>query len=249
MRRALLGLSVFFVLWNVTASPKYRLPKWRDKQVVPKELERILISGTAEEVRKELESLPDYFIRGALDYQHSLLGLTARHNPDPEVISVLLEFGADPDYNDGDWGTALHLAARYNTNYKVIEVLARAVKDVNAVNNMLKRETPLHIAAEYNHRIHQTEGKSPTERTEQDPKAISALLSAGANPKLKNHLGKTPLQKAKKDPATPDAVINILSNPKSASGNNPAGSGFLRWCKSLFKKNPQSSAKNHIQTE
>lgn len=55
------------------------------------------------------------------------LHFAARKNPDPEVIEVLLNAGAEVNAQDkyGDW-TPLHFATKENPNPKIIEVLLNA---------------------------------------------------------------------------------------------------------------------------
>ena len=90
------------------------------------------------------------------------LHLAAESNPDPEVVRVLLEAGADASARAYYGQTPLHLAAA-NENPAVAALLLEAGADVNAREWMGR--TPLHAAAAGNN----------------NPAVIDLLLEAGAD--------------------------------------------------------------------
>ena len=105
------------------------------------------------------------------------IGLAARYNTNPEVISVLIRAGASPN-TSGDT-TPLHHAARYNTNPEVISVLIKAGAKLEKTitfsdyfwgESDWRSWTPLYFAVHYN----------------TNPEVISVLIKAGADVKAKD---------------------------------------------------------------
>jgi hypothetical protein len=105
------------------------------------------------------------------------LHLAAWNTPSPDVISALLQAGADMKVRNKYGQTPMHYAG-WNYNPDVITALLEAGADLNARD--AKGMTPLHEAA----------------RTNLNPDAIKALLEAGADGSLKNANGKTPFDLA-----------------------------------------------------
>jgi ankyrin repeat protein len=60
--------------------------------------------------------------------------VAASDNESPEVITVLLDAGANVNARNDSGGTPLHMAAKYNENPEVIIVLLDAGADGTAVN-------------------------------------------------------------------------------------------------------------------
>ena len=89
------------------------------------------------------------------------LHFAARSNPDPEVITTLVNAGADVNAQDGTGLTSLHYAVVYNP--EVLDALINAGADLNVRES--RGETPLHFAAAF----------SP------DPTVITTLLNAGVS--------------------------------------------------------------------
>ena len=82
-------------------------------------------------------------------YNLTVLHRAAAFSDDPEVISVLLEAGANlEDSSSPTYRTPLHLAARFNSNPEIVRVLLEHGADVNAGNE--PGRTPLHLAALFN---------------------------------------------------------------------------------------------------
>ena len=131
-------------------------------------------SASPQDVRQCLEAGAD------LDdmYWGHLFHTAARFSPDPAVIAVLIEAGADVDARNADGGTPLHSAAAGNTHTDVIAALLEAGADPNARD--LDGQTPLHMAA----------------HTNDNPDIITALVQAGADPSARGPAGITPLHMA-----------------------------------------------------
>lgn len=82
-------------------------------------------------------------------YNRTVLHWAAAYSDDPEVISVLVEAGANlEDSSPTTYRTPLHLAARYNPNPEIVRALLRHGANINALNE--RGRTPLHIAALFN---------------------------------------------------------------------------------------------------
>lgn len=95
------------------------------------------------------------------------------HNPPPEIISLLLNLGANARTRDDRGTTALMQAAVFNGNSSVVRLLIDAGADVNARNR--NRDTALTLAARW--------GRSSD--------VVRQLIDAGANVRHVNGEGKT----------------------------------------------------------
>ena len=125
------------------------------------------------------------------EYDGTPLHWAAANNPEPAVISALLEAGADINGRDEEGGTPLHAAAAFNPEPAVISTLLEAGADINSRTE--NGSTPLHAAALNN----------------PEPAVISALLEAGADINSRTEGGGTPLHAAAlNNPAS--AVISAL---------------------------------------
>jgi hypothetical protein len=100
-----------------------------------------------------------------------------RSNADPGAAAVLIGCGADPCVKDDFGNTAMHLAV-ICSNARYLSELLKACKNVDVINRA--GLTPLMIAAE---------------RGEADK--VRLLVSAGANPEIKDKSGKTAFKYAK----------------------------------------------------
>lgn len=89
-------------------------------------------------------------------------------------------------------GTYLHLAAQYNANPEVIDLLIKAGAKVN--ERGLIELTPLHLAAIYC----------------SNPAVIEALIKAGADVNAKDKRGLTPLHEAAHMSANPDIIKALV---------------------------------------
>ena len=110
---------------------------------------------------------------------HTPLHLAAMQSRNPDIITALVNAGANVNARAQFDNTPLHLAARDNTVPGIITALVNAGANVNARAQL--NNTPLHRAAESN----------------TNPAIIIALLAAGADATARNGLGKTPWDYAK----------------------------------------------------
>lgn len=99
----------------------------------------------------------------------------ATWNADPAVLHALLAAGADVNAEDGVGNTPLHRAAYWNSNAEVTTLLLQAGAKPHAPGQ--DGNTPLHYALR---------------RPSPQPKAVRALLAAGADPETRNAHGETP---------------------------------------------------------
>jgi len=114
------------------------------------------------------------------------LTAAAAYNKNPEVISILLNAGADANAGDKNGNIPLMWAAGNNSSPEAVSMLLEAGADVNAKNK--GGNTPLLFAI-----------------NNSNPEVISLLLEAGAEVNVKNNDGCTPLMRAL-DRDNPEAV-------------------------------------------
>ena len=117
-----------------------------------------------------------------------------------ESVSACLKSGADPNARDDDKNTPLHLAAGFNRNPGIIEVLVKAGADQSNLN--MSNHTPMHFAASANENL----------------AVIEALFRVGADPKARDKWKKTPLHYAARNsnnPAVIEALIRAGASPKA----------------------------------
>ena len=138
--------------------------------------------GTASEVKAALADGADPGAR-----EDSLgdtpLHRAARDNPNPSVITALIEAGADPGAHNRRGFTPLHKAAR-NPNPSVITALIEGGADPGARGGV-GGITPLHGAAALN----------------PNPSVILALIEGGADPGARDDAGRVPFDYAEKNVA------------------------------------------------
>ncbi|MDE2677982.1 MAG: ankyrin repeat domain-containing protein [Gemmatimonadota bacterium] len=163
-------------------------------------------------------------------------GITALHeaaqNPNPEVLALLLEAGADPgalawrgENHHYHWSgnvTPLYDAARYNSNPEIVATLVAAGADVDGHGAQLSFPPP-----------QQQTDSSPVQhlsplylavRTEGHPATIEALVRAGANLELTDSDGRTVLHVAAIDyPAVFPLLLRLGADPDAldAEGKTP----------------------------
>ena len=121
------------------------------------------------------------------DWGFSPLHFAAAFNDEPDVISLLLDAGADLNARDKEWkATPLHWAAWSNDNPGIIIALLDGGADLNSRDG--RNSTPLHAAAEQSN----------------NPDVILALLDSGADTDLRD-AGKLPFDYAKDNTALKDS--------------------------------------------
>jgi len=91
----------------------------------------------------------------------------------PRIAALLLEYKANPNAQQSDGNTPLHLAC-FKGDLVLVELLLRYGADVNIQNNVAGR-TPLHVAADGYH-----------------DSIVELLLKHKANINVQDHFGKTP---------------------------------------------------------
>ncbi|MCY3571484.1 MAG: ankyrin repeat domain-containing protein [Chloroflexi bacterium] len=138
------------------------------------------IRTTEEDVRVELERGADLKARDSLGYSPLHLAVACAKSPTwtshAEVITVLLDAGADPNRKGPKDFRPLHMAAQH-ADAEIVELLIQAGAEVDASDD--RRMTALHLAAWHN-------------RAE----SISVLIEAGADAELLDKIGHTPLMLA-----------------------------------------------------
>ncbi len=119
----------------------------------------------------------------------SPLHFAAAFNDDPDVITVLIEAGAELEARDKEWGaTPLHWAAWSNDNPGIIIALLDGGADLFARD--IRDSTPLHAAAEQSN----------------NPAIVAALLDSGADINLRD-AGRLPWEYARDNSALKDTDV------------------------------------------
>ena len=129
-----------------------------------------------------------------------------------QSVKACLAAGGDPNaQNEYNKRTPLHMAALYNKNPAVIDVLLAAGADLHALaagadilTRHMWQSTPLHSAAENN----------------DNPMVVQALLAAGADLKSRDGYKRTPLHSAAENNDNPMVVQALL-----AAGGRPEVAG------------------------
>ncbi|MGO9309038.1 MAG: ankyrin repeat domain-containing protein [Spirochaetia bacterium] len=119
-------------------------------------------TGTPQQVQTAISQGADV---NAQENGVTVLMYAAQFNTDPEVVTILLNAGANVKARPNRDATALLLAARYNPNPEVITRLLKAGANPQDVNML--GQTALMVAARYN----------------PNPQVIMVLMNAGANVK------------------------------------------------------------------
>lgn len=165
-------------------------------------------SGTPGAVQMLIEAGADVNGRNTFLYTYSATSLTPLHfaaasNPNPEVVSTLLEMGAELHAPDHEGKFPLHYAAM-NSNPAVAAALLEAGADVNAPRGGF---TPLHQAALSN----------------SNPAVVTLLIATGADVNARDGLGFTPLHAAARYNPHPEIITTLLAAGAEVNARAPAG--------------------------
>jgi ankyrin repeat protein len=193
----LLFKSLVLVLGLAAASPalafSYSCADWKDPDLMVDfwgEATRAIIADCVQDMGFAM----GFSVKDRDDYGLTPLHWSALFSRNPEVITALLEAGADINARDDMHGRSpLHSAAIGNHNPDVIKTLLQSGADVNT--RELLGMTPLHRA-------------SDTSNLD----VIPALIEAGADVNARNGWGETPLHEAASSPydSAPDVIIALL---------------------------------------
>ncbi len=140
-----------------------------------------LVSYRSDQVPELLDVLLSYEV--PIDALSIKLGETALHiaagRTSAQTVRYLLNRGANPNMVDSNGYTALHKAARSNSDPEVIDVLSRAYANID-LQEPLYNSTPLHLAASHN----------------TNPAILRSLVAHGAAVNAQDNRGETPLHLA-----------------------------------------------------
>ena len=168
----------------------------------------------------------------------------AMYTENPEVISVLLEAGADVNAKGGGGMTALMLAVE-KTNPEVVTMLLEAGADVNARNHGTR--TPLMLAVGTTNleviSILLRAGADVNARDDHDttplmwtigntnPEVLTLLLKADADVNAKNVLGRTLLMFEAEHNTNPEVISVLLRAGADVNARDNYGKTALDWAK------------------
>jgi ankyrin repeat protein len=173
-----------------------------------------------------------------------LISAAARDNPDPEIITILIEAGALVNARTENRSAPIMWAAS-DSNLEVVKVFIEAGADVNVRN--VDGLTPLMCAAEYNTdpevitslieagaNVHTQSVDGITSLMfaagkNENPEVIKRFIKAGADINASNADGWTPLMLAAWKNPNPEVVITLLdlgADPKAKNTNNRRAMDF-----------------------
>ena len=179
------------------------------------------------EKMEELVDLEDADIHAVSPKGHTALHWAAQLHPDPEIIDILIDAGAEVDARDNFGNTPLHFASRSKNPQEIVPTLLDAGANPNAQAN--HGLSVLHLAVKNSHvaggfvetlikaeakvNVKDEEGDTPLHYAAgfKKPEAILALLRAGADIHAKDSKGKTALDYAKEE-GLPADVIKMLED-------------------------------------
>jgi len=155
------------------------------------------------------------------EYERTPLQGEGGSNGNVDVITMLLEDGADPNTRDENGWTALHYVAALNSNPDVITLLVEAGADLEARAD--DGWTALHVAAGLN----------------DNPDVITRLIEAGADLEARDDDGWTALHFAGRFNKNPDVITRLLD--LGADGTAKTDEGETVWELTVRKRAMQVS--------
>jgi hypothetical protein len=174
------------------------------KNWVREEIQRLGMSGTPREVEAAIDE-------GA--HVYTILYYAARHNPNPEVVKLLMASGADVNAKYKEDGEPVLSLAAGNKNPEIVQMMVASGADVNARND--SGHTVLMTAA-----------------VNSNPDVAKALIAYGADVNASDSNGWTPLMYAMKYNNKPEVTTALIA--AGADVNAVAGDGSTPW--SLARK-------------
>ena len=177
----------------------------------------IFYSDDLEEIEFVLENGADPNVIGWKTHS------TRLHNEtDPEIVALLLKYGANPNAKDGARFTPLHT----NQSPEVARLLLEHDADPDAISETNMRVTPLHDNYRFIHpakaqvlleagadpNIGDIDGNTPL-HGQMDIEMVELLLKNGADPNARNDKGQTPLHHKNLTPEVAHLLLEYGADP------------------------------------
>ena len=194
MKLLLKSLALFVGLAAASPALAFNCADWQDfrsQEDLWKEATRATVAVCVQEMGFSVKARDDILELTPLHW-------AAGHSPDPDVITFLLEAGADVKARNGLGYTPLHWAAAFSSNPDVITTLIKAGANVNARDG--SGRMPLHSAG-----------------ANSNPDIIIALIRAGADVNARSKWGNTPLHAAVEENSNPDVITALLEGGADGS--------------------------------
>lgn len=180
----------------------------------------LVATGTPNQVVEAIKAGADINTR---DPKHGATPVMAASysNRNPEVISTLLNAGADVNAQDMSGTTPLMYAVGGNANPDVLTTLLKAGADVNAQEK--SGQTPLAQAAEFN----------------QNPEVITVLVKAGADLNALDKHGATPLMSAAAENKNPAVILALIDAGADLNARDPKYGATSLMLAAMRNQNPE----------
>eukprot|EP00004_Rigifila_ramosa_P011637 TRINITY_DN2491_c0_g2_i1.p1 TRINITY_DN2491_c0_g2~~TRINITY_DN2491_c0_g2_i1.p1 ORF type:complete len:473 (-),score=102.15 TRINITY_DN2491_c0_g2_i1:636-2012(-) len=160
-----------------------------------------------------------------------------------DVVRKLLQEGADAKAKDSNGVTPLHLAAEYNPNATICELLIQHGAEVNVAATELSGITPLHRAAQnpnpqicelllkHGADVHQTDSQNRTAldfaARSRNPEICALLIEKGCDPNRVSQSGFTALHHAASIDPNPKILELLLQHGADVKKTTESGSTAL----------------------